>query len=131
MMDRDFQEHQNLSQMAVDMSAATIKGLLLINGAAAVAVLGFAGNLIESGLVSPQAVAIPVIYFAWGVALAVLTFAAAYATQYCLAASINHSSGWNKANIFFHVVAVCTAAASLTIFLAGSYSVKSALVFSG
>ena len=42
--DNAFEEHQNLNKQAMESASQTIKSALLINGGAAVAVLGFAAK---------------------------------------------------------------------------------------
>jgi hypothetical protein len=83
---------------AIQLAVATLKGLLLINGGAAVAMLGFVAtvsgqNNHAQGLISQ--VSAPLIWFAWGVATAVAATGLGYAVMYFEAAHV-HSMTFNE-----------------------------------
>ncbi|WP_372572678.1 hypothetical protein [Ruegeria jejuensis] len=128
MDDRSFTEHQNANQIATDMSTAAIKGALLINGGGAIAVLGFAASLIEKSIVGTGAIAAAIMYYAWGVVLAVSALATGYLANFALAENVKGSSGWGRARVCFFALAMGCLLASLALFVTGSYAVKAALI---
>jgi protein-S-isoprenylcysteine O-methyltransferase Ste14 len=133
------------SQAAVENANIALRTLVLINGGAAVAVLAFLGGIDEtktSELLDD--LTLPVVWFAWGVALAALGIGLAYLTNFCITNSIwdrkhNYvhpyvvetpkSQSWSRWATFFQVLAMIAALGSLGCFLTGIYSVRAALVF--
>lgn len=122
---------------AVALSAATLKGLLLINGGAAVAMLGFVASIAGQNTEAQSVVsdiAGPLLWFAWGVALAVFATGMAYGVMYLQAAyaysfeltphspyisASDHTYRYSKLCIALHILAVVLAAASLACFIHG------------
>jgi cation transport ATPase len=142
----DFASRSN--QVAVENANIALRTLVLINGGAAVAVLAFLGGIVQTNtaelLDDLDDLTLPVVWFAWGVALAALGISLAYLTNYCITSSIwdrKHiyeppyvvetpkSQSWSRWAIFFQVLAMIVALASLGCFLTGMYSVRAALVF--
>lgn len=122
---------------AAALSAATLKGLLLINGGAAVAMLGFvasiAGQSTEAQSLMSD-IAGPLLWFAWGVALTVFATGMAYGVMYLQAAYAqsfeliphspytsagDHTHRYRKLCVTSHVLAVVLASASLACFIRG------------
>lgn len=81
----------DFNKAAVDGANIALKGLLVVNGGAVIALLGFLASLASSqgglGLLVP-AVAKPLVLFAWGAALSVLASAGAYLTNYMYCSSV-------------------------------------------
>jgi hypothetical protein len=137
---RRFIAHAN--EAAVSLSISTVKGLLLINGGAAVAMLGFvattsshqAGVRLDLGAMTGA-----LMWFAWGVAASVLSSGLAYVVMYLQAAYAQSfdllteypyftSGKGTKALGYttnsFHIVAVVVALAALLCFVLGTYEVS-------
>lgn len=136
------------NQAAVENANIALRTLVLINGGAAVAVLAFLGGIVQTNtaelLDDLDNLTLPVVWFAWGVALAAFGIGLAYFTNYCITCSISRrehnyehpyvvetqkSRHWGRWGIFFQVLAVMAAFGSLGCFLTGMYSVRAALVF--
>lgn len=135
------------NEAAINNANIALRTLVLINGGAAVSVLAFLGGIVEantSGLIDDlDRMTWPVVWFAWGVALATLGISLAYVTNYCITSSIwsrehkyQHpfvdetpkSQSWTKWAICFQVLALTSAFSSLGCFITGMYSVRAALV---
>lgn len=128
--DNAFEEHQNLNKQAMESASQTIKSALLINGGAAVAVLGFAAKYSDPTIEGGDALGLisgSLLYFSWGVVCTVLAHAFSYFTNFSLAGYINGDSGWRIANIIFHVISVALVLASIGFFILGAYAVRSAV----
>jgi hypothetical protein len=142
----DFASRSN--QAAVENANIALRTLVLINGGAAVAVLAFLGGIVQTNtaelLDDLDDLTLPVVWFAWGVALAALGICLAYLTNYCITSSIwnrkhNYerpyvvetpkSQCWSRWAIFIQVLAMIVALGSLGCFLTGMYAVQAALVF--
>jgi hypothetical protein len=139
-------QHDRITETANRVDEAAINGgnlalrmVLLINGAAAVALLSFMGNLKDQR----QAIAGALAWFAWGVAAAALALGLAYATNLCsvgILQSMGHwyeppyvrdgpqTALWRRWNRAFHIGAVAWGLAALVLFVVGMLRVKSAFI---
>ncbi len=145
--DREHQFGFQVAQFASENAARALKSVLLINGGAAIALLAFIGNFVaadEDRFADRLAELIaPVIWFAWGVALSVISMAFAYLTLYC-AANRSHSRDrvwdhpynvdtaasrrWHVGAVLTEVIATITGFTSLGCFLWGMYAVREAII---
>lgn len=129
-----------------ETSHNTLRALIIINGGAAITVLAFIGQIVSSDKLKVSAtladVTTPIIWFAIGVALAVVGSGAAYFTNYSLAvrtsAMTHHydrpyirptkkSKYWQIGAIVFQIIAVLAASASLGFFVYGMFEVQKAV----
>src|SRR5262249_41498406 len=138
--------HDTWREIALQVNEATINARnlalrmsLLINGGAAVALLTFVGGLPAN---QKRAVADTLVWFAFGVAIAVAGLGFAYLTNYTSA--MMHGSKmwhnqppyvldgpttarWMRLNRVFHIAAVIVGLASLVLFIVGMFYVRAAL----
>lgn len=140
----DFAQQANRS--AVENANLAIRLAVLINGGAAVAVLGFIGALASQGRLKLGAdlvsVSSSLTWFAIGVALATLAMGFSYFTNYGLAAHASNqkknwerplyeetpaSKRWKCFAIFFQLLAIVAAFGSVGLFVAGMLAVKNAI----
>jgi len=125
------------NESAVSLVQSTLKGLLLVNGGAVVALLGFAASIVDDQQQSFLAVATltqPLRMFAFGVGTAISALALAYIVLYLqavTAASNMHT--WNhpytektdrtprleRLEKFFHLFAMLVALSSIVFFFVG------------
>jgi hypothetical protein len=140
---RAFVKYAN--EAAVGLSTTTLKGLLVINGGAAVALLGFAASASsQSGAtqLSFLSLASSLRWFALGVASSVLASGIAYVVMYLQAALVQSyelyheepfvQSGKNSARLRIttntaHILAVVVSISSLLCFLLGTHAVSTAI----
>lgn len=144
--DRDIEMMQNANDAAINNANAALRALLIINGGAAVTVLAFVGTIIsadsDSLMDDLSALTLPIMWFAWGVALTALGMGFAYFTNYCGAASVSHRSFmwehpytddtdesrlWRRFAYGFQIVAALLAFWSLGCFLTGMYQIRAAV----
>lgn len=128
---------------AVEFSTHTLKSLLLLNGGATVAMLGFvatiSGGKNSSSIDISEAVASLQI-FCSGAGLAVLAIGLAYLVMYFQGAQVQaHSRSWDHPHIgdteqslkygkihrLFHILAVIAAIGSLVLFSVATYQTGS------
>ncbi len=130
---RNFEEFQMVNEKAIDTSNIVLKSALLINGGAAVAVLGFVASIVkDNGDLAAllEGVANALMYFAWGVAAAVIALALAYLTHYTMLVVLNKrtegKSSWLSrfVNGSFHVLAFLASLSAIGLFVLGAYQVK-------
>ena len=124
---------------AIELSAITLKALLLLNGGAAVAMLGFVAS-VSSSLVANQVSLAGVVrslqMFSCGAALAVLATGLAYVVMYLQAAvaqayelsqdppyvrGTRASTRIDRVYVAFHILSVVVACASLILFISGVF----------
>jgi hypothetical protein len=135
------------NEAAVGLSVTTLKGLLLINGGAAVAMLGFVASAVgndDTLRVDLPSVVDTLRWFATGVATSVVASGLAYIVMYLQVASVQsfelrHDAPFVRGNKtsdrlqlitnIVHVFAVFVAVASLICFLAGTLAIS--LIVSG
>jgi hypothetical protein len=131
---------------AVTNGREGIKALMLINGGAAVAMLGFVGALAAKGssvLTQMVPVANSLMWFAVGMAVAVVAFGLSYCANFCYAQAVSKyqrtydhpfivasddSKWWQRNGAFFHWGALAASVAGLICFLVGIWSVRGAIV---
>ena len=103
---------------------ATLKGAMLINGAAAVALLAFIGNIWTKEVTKLVATSIAgsIGHFSYGVLFAVLGMAGSYFSQYF------YHSDHLKTGIFFHIATVIVVIVSFILFGCGIYNIHTAFL---
>jgi hypothetical protein len=135
MNDQDYDHFKSANEQAVASSNAVLRSLILINGGAAVAILAFIGSIFGRESVNitenVSAVTKPLLWFGWGVAIAVISMIFAYFTHYFTAW---HSQATPPAHIWpgrfkviFHLFAISSALVSLAFFVCGMYQVSSSV----
>lgn len=130
---------RQVNEAAINAANLTLRMALLINGAAAVALLTFVGSLPAE---QKRAVAATLDWFAWGVAAAVAGLACAYFTNHGLAVQERsktfidqppyvidgaNTKRWRHFVLLFRVLAIIVGISSVVLFLGGMLSVRSAL----
>ena len=123
---------------AIENANSVLRTILLINGGAAVSLLAFIGNLAGNHVIDGTVIlgfSIPLLWFCGGLVSTIMSMAAAYLTNYFVAAHAfavaNGETrselrlGWLK--IFAHYTAAAFAAVSVAFFVAGVISVRSAI----
>lgn len=138
--------HDQQAQEAVLNGREGIKALILINGGAAITMLGFVGAFAgKTGFdikhLTP--IANSLLWFAGGIVLAVTSFGFSYVANFAYAActsrmktSYEHpfvtdtpgSIWWRELGIKFHYAALAIAALGLVLFLLGIWSVRNAII---
>jgi hypothetical protein len=134
-----------LDRAAIDAANAAVKSLLLINGGAVVALLGFIAALAgptPEARSSIASLASPLMWFGGGVGVAVFAGLCAYLVHFCYAsASLSQDQGWkhpyvteNKASKawlivgrVFHILGVLAAVAALSLFATGVIGVRDSI----
>ncbi|MGH0004089.1 hypothetical protein ACQU0X_28795 [Pseudovibrio ascidiaceicola] len=133
---QEFDEFQMINEKAIDTANLAIKSGLIINGGAAVAVLGFLSSILKEqksfNQLMPSA-ADALMYFALGVALAVLALGLAYLTHYtalwCINARGKSTEMLAKATKFLlHVFAVAAALAPIGLFVKGAWMIREGIL---
>lgn len=134
-----------LNQAVLSAGTATIQNLFLMHGGALVAMLTFAGALMQKSEppVSIGSIMQPMIWFALGLAFATGASAGSYLTSYFQAADISTqrvdwtwpfshpttaSRRWSEVADFFHVITIAAAMTSLGLFVVGFFSVREAFL---
>ncbi|MEP0942742.1 MAG: hypothetical protein ABJH63_08460 [Rhizobiaceae bacterium] len=142
--DREFEFFTQSNDSSMTNSNITLRTLVLINGAAALAILTFAGNLLtsEDGNQFSNMVS-NIEWFVWGVALATFGIAMAYFVSYCITAGSGArertwehpyildtvaTKRWLWAARIFHVLAILVALASLGMFVYGMLEISHAML---
>jgi hypothetical protein len=140
--DRHFQSLKDVTDGARKAGEVAIRGLLLVNGGAAVAILAFAGGLASQNRIpmgSLVDLSSSLVAFACGVGTAVLALGAAYFTNY--ASAIAHSfyefhyphpfvrgtqrsQRWERMAAGFQWAAVIFSFFSLLLFFLGIFEVR-------
>lgn len=136
MNDQDYDFFKSVNEQTIATSNAVLRSLILINGGAAVAVLAFVGSLAGNQALNITgkvgALTMPLVWFGWGVAVAVLSMIFAYFTHYATAAHTQAEPPAHKLpgtfQTIFHVIGVLTAFGSLALFLVGMYEVRASVV---
>ncbi len=124
---QSFEKHQNNNQIATDAALATLKGLLLVNGGAAVSVLGLATNPSKNNGAGAAALAGSVMYFAWGVAFVILAMAGSYGASFFLAEDIRAPGTASGKRLLCFGGSILLVLGALALFLAGCYNAKNAV----
>lgn len=131
-----FDLFKHMNEKAIDTSNLFLRSAILINGGAAVAVLGFVAAIAKADQAYTDTivgVAGAISYFALGAAAGVIGIAIAYLTHYATLATLGETGGPREkvyANIkrFVHICALLVAVASVVFFLLGVLKVKSAIL---
>lgn len=141
----DFMDRVN--EAAMSNADQVLRTLVIINGGAAIAMLAFIGSLISADgakfASKLPAVATPILWFVWGVAIATFAIGLAYLTNYCMATStalkehhyekpfIRNTLGskiWIWFGIGFQLLAILSAFVSLGCFIWGMTEIRDAIV---
>ncbi|MTI16095.1 hypothetical protein E1162_02450 [Rhodobacteraceae bacterium RKSG542] len=121
-----------IHEKTVEVSHLAIKATLLVNGGAAVTVIGFLSSVFKventhSNLLVSAADAL--MFFAWGLVTAIVTLALAYLTNYfSLSTWIDYQKTNHIMKRAFHVGAILSFFTSIGLFICGAYSVRNAFV---
>lgn len=144
--EHEWQVAEQASSAAISSAQITLRTLIIVNGGAAITMLAFAGNLLNSDDVEINAVKAltgPLWWFSFGVAIAILAMALAYFTIYCAATSLNNrkhsydhpysedtpsSRSWRRWSDVFQVLAVLVGLVSLYFFVHGMLVASAAIV---
>jgi len=130
----------SINEQAINNANIVLRTLLLINSGAAVALLAFVGNIVNSETVgqgkSIVDLTLPLLWFGWGVVAAVFAMAFAYFTNYMV---VGHTFAieandqkrircLGAAKPFFHAIAIILALASINFFVCGLFKVRDAII---
>ncbi len=114
----------------VTFAGAAIKGLLLINGGAAVAILAFLGHLAATPGTNPaqlETLGPALLAFGWGTLAGAMTAGSAYLSQICFSeVSKSGSRPVRVAGEIFRLTAVALASFGYGVFIYGLYTAVSA-----
>ena len=108
---------------------------LLINGGAAVAVLGFVASISSAEAVSGKTidgVADALMWFAWGAVGSAVGLALAYFTNYAALWANNRTASQGQGGIFLlkraiHMLAILCATSTMVFFVLGTLAVRAAI----
>ena len=107
----------------VTFAGAAIKGLLLINGGAAVAILAFLGHLAATPGTSPtqfETLGTALLAFGWGALAGAMTAGAAYLSQICFGeVTVSRNRPAKIAAEIFRLIAVALAFFGYGVFIYG------------
>ncbi len=139
-----------VNEATINNGNLALRTLVLINGGAAVAILAFVGSLVttngEKFSNHLTQLTSPLMWFAWGVALAAIGIGLAYAANY---STVSHASSksrhyehpfvrdtpasnrWMIAVYTFQALAILVAIGSLAMFIYGMYDIRSAITDPG
>ncbi|SDF92359.1 hypothetical protein [Alloyangia pacifica] len=126
---------KHMNEKVIDTANLFLRSAILINGGAAVAVLGFVASIAKADKAYSEAivgVADAISYFALGAVAGVLGIAIAYLTNYAALATLNQRGGtrekfFGNVKRFVHLFALVVAASTVAFFLLGVFEVKSAI----
>lgn len=132
-----------LNDAAILTGNHTLRALIIINGGAAIALLAFIGHLIsvQNGVFSKSLgeLTAPLIWFAWGVALATVSMGFSYVTNYSYSSHASRKSKhyqapyiretlsskrWLRFGFIFQIFAVLTAIVSIYLFVSGMVEIR-------
>ena len=130
---RESDQFQFFNEKAIDTANLMLKSVLLINGGAAVALLGFAASIVkENNQVASILIGTSeaLLWFAYGVVAAVVALGFSYVTHYATLYQIScddmgkseRLSAWCKG--VAHIIALISAVASVIYFVLGAVQVK-------
>lgn len=108
----------------IDAGREALNALVLINGGAVVALLGFMGATISKGLPASLGMQLtrPVLFFGLGVLMGAVGFGVRYLTQAC------YSNQRNTLGMVFNVTSIIAAVGGYLLFGSGVYAAYSAFV---
>ncbi len=138
--DRHDEAFRRMNETAINASHIALRTILLINGAAAIALLSFDGRL-----PAPQAKAVAgtLIWFALGVVAITVAMILAYWTHYTMAGALasatktyeypfiirkREESRWLFSKSVLHILAAVFTTASLGLFVRGMLAVRAAIL---
>ena len=123
-----------------------IRTILLINGAAAIALLSFLGGLIGGGKLQlgfqMEPVTSPLVYFAWGVVFSAVSMGFGYMANYTAAGILqsftstwkhpylektDYTKRWQTANVVVQVLSIGSALVALGAFVCGMIVARNAI----
>ena len=124
-------EHQRVLFKAVtEFAAIAIRGIVLINGGAAIAILAFLGQALGRDKPLPDGVVAAgmesLMWFVAGAGAGVLTAAFAYLAQ-AIFAEVGAETG-NKTGGSFRILAIVSATTGLGLFAYGAWSAREAFI---
>ncbi len=136
MDEQDYEYFKRMDEQTIASSNAVLRSLILVNGGAAVAVLAFVGSLAGNEKIEASeglaALTYPLVWFGWGVAIAVASMILAYFTHYFTAAYAQAEPPAHKLperlRAVFHFFGILTALGSLIFFLIGMYEVRGSVL---
>lgn len=127
---------KHMNETNVGLGQSFFRSCILINGGAAVAILGFVASIARaddsySGMITGVATAL--MFFAWGLMAAMAGIGCSYFMGAFAINSLSASSSGIKrcltiANSVFHVLAIAAAVAAAVCFLRGAWAVKAAVL---
>lgn len=128
--------YTHMNDKVIEAGHLYLKTTILVNGGAAVAVLGFVASIAKADEQYTKLVievSNALLYFAVGVAAGLFAIALTYFTNYAVLAGLHHEGGkWEgplaglKRTIHFGTLAV--ACSSLTLFVMGADAVRQAII---
>lgn len=113
-------------EKAVDLSKEGLRTLVLLNGAAAIALLAFIGQIIKDAPALVATLACALVVFVAGALLGGLATVAAYITQYLIAESATIKS-YKRPSEVLHKIALALVAAGYLTFIVGAFIAASAI----
>lgn len=129
---------KHMNEKNIEASMSFFKTVFLMNGGAAIAVLGFVASVAKenqafSGMISGVAQAL--MLFAWGVVASASGIAIIYITGYFALKALHAEEKWSHPvwtwlNCLGHVAGIIVAIAALWLFASGALSVKIAILAS-
>ncbi|UWR31338.1 hypothetical protein K3758_07495 [Sulfitobacter sp. W002] len=127
---------RHLNEKIIDTSNIFLRSAILINGGAAIAVLGFVASIAKadkSYIDVIVGIADAIVLFAYGTAAGVIGIALAYLTHYAtLATHVNLNEArqglfvWLKRSL--HILAIAAAISTIFLFVKGTVAVKAAIL---
>ena len=143
---RNFDFAMKLNESVINNSNIALRTALIINGGAAIALLSFIGSLHTNDPAAPNRdyshLTAPLLWFAWGVALAGGAIALAYFTNYSILSSavrkdVNYehpyvhsnkvSKRWLIGGYLCQGLAIITGISSLVVFVVGMLQIRTAI----
>lgn len=128
--------YKHMNEKNIEASVSFFRTVFLMNGGAAIAVLGFVASMAKenqafSGLISGVAHAL--MMFAWGVVASASGIAVIYLTGYFALAALNaegerYHRVWILLNGLGHVLGIAIAVVCVVLFAYGAAAVKEAIV---
>jgi hypothetical protein len=120
----EVQGNLEMFKAVLETGQSALKALSVINGAAAIAILAFLGNVLahpsKEGLAAVPSMSRAMVWFATGVGLAGVGFAARYLSQASFAGDLwSNAATAGKGGIWLRVLAIAGGLFSLVLFFVG------------
>jgi hypothetical protein len=143
--DQMHDDRHKITDAAIQSGQITIRTAALMNGGAAVVVLGFVGGLIGQGRVEVNqinTIAGSLMWFVYGVAAAVCSLGSAYIVNYCRRWQIDTlqetsappyfvstaiSDRWKQTTRLFQLIALIVGVLSLVFFVVGMWDLRDSI----